>query len=106
MEIDKFSKCCWYNTFLILLYCTKHVLYNHDIEKIGWLKETRKLCKHCLSYHQNLDQAKSECEGSQTCEAVYDLFCDGIGSFCTCRVFTVVDQMHPKGLDCVYRKPK
>ena len=82
------------------------MLYNYNIENIGWVKETRKLCKHCLSYHQNLDQAKSECEGSQTCEAVYDLFCDGIGSFCTCRVFTVVDQMHPKGLDCVHRKPK
>ena len=76
------------------------------LEKLGWVQETRKLCRYCSSYHQSLEEAKSECEKIQICEAVYDLFCDGIGSFCTCKVFTVVDQIHPKGLDCVHRRTK
>ena len=35
-----------------------------------------------------------------SCEGVYDLFCDGIGNFCTCKALYVIEQSHPKGMDC------
>ena len=59
-----------------------------------------------MSYHDTLDEAKNSCTQNPYCDAVYDLFCDGAGKFGTCKTFSVVDQSHPNGLDCVHRKIK
>ena len=72
----------------------------------GWHQEQNKFCTSCTSYHDTIEEAKSSCEQDPSCEAVYDLFCDGVGKFGTCEAFTVVDQTHPKGVDCVHRKGK
>ena len=73
---------------------------------LGWTQEHHMFCKHCSSFYETVEEAKTACENESNCEAVYDLFCDGIGSFCTCNTFSVVRQTHPKGMDCVLRKPR
>ena len=71
----------------------------------GWRKETTTFCKKCAKHYNTLDEAKSVCEQDKKCGAVYDLFCDGAGKFCTCRFSMIVEQTHPKAIDCIYRKP-
>ena len=68
--------------------------------KIGWMEEQKKFCRSCLTYHDTIEAAKSACEQDISCNAVYDLFCDGIGSFCNCRY--AIDQIHPHGIDCAH----
>ena len=58
-----------------------------------------------MSYHDTIEGAKVACAQDSSCVAVYDLFCDGVGKFGACKALSVVDQSHPKGLDCVHRKP-
>ena len=72
---------------------------------LDWTKEEHRFCRHCSTFHQTFEESKSACDNDLNCEAVYDLFCDDIGSFCTCKSLYVVEQTHPKGMDCVYRKP-
>ena len=70
------------------------------------MKEDHKFCKRCSTFHETFDEAKLACEKEKNCEAVYDLFCDGSGSFCTCNAFSIIKQAHPKGMDCIHRKPR
>ena len=37
---------------------------------------------------------------------IYDMFCDGVGYFCTCPEEEMVKQTHPRGIDCVYVERK
>ena len=53
-----------------------------------------------------MEEAKSACEQDYDCTAVYDLFCDGVGSFCICRFDTIVQQTHPDAIDCIHKKEK
>ena len=71
-----------------------------------WTEEPNMFCKQCSSFHDNFEEAKEACELEKNCDAVYDLFCDGIGKFCACNVFSIIRQTHPKGMDCIHRKPK
>ena len=70
------------------------------------MQEDQMFCKRCLTFHESFEEAKSACKNENSCEAVYDLFCDEIGSFCTCHVLSVIKQTHPKGMDCIHRKPR
>ena len=69
-----------------------------------WIKEEPKFCRNCSVFYQTYDEAISACTNDLNCAAVYYLFCDGIGPFCTCKWLFVIEQPHPKGMDCVYRK--
>ena len=70
------------------------------------MQEDQMFCKRCSTFHESFEDAKSACETENSCEAVYDLFCDDVGSFCTCHVLSVIKQTHPKGMDCIHRKPR
>ena len=35
---------------------------------------------------------------------IYDMFCDGVGYFCICPRVQIIQQTHPRGIDCVYEK--
>ena len=76
------------------------------VEVGGWQKDERKFCTVCIDRFDTYEDAKSACEQEKKCKAVYDLFCDGIGSFCTCKLSGIVEQKHPKARDCIYRKGK
>ena len=69
------------------------------------LFEDKKFCRRCSTPYDSLEEAKSACENEKNCAAVYDLFCDGKGYFCTCNVFSVFEQTHRNGMDCIYHKP-
>jgi hypothetical protein len=71
----------------------------------GWKKEQKKFCPFCNSTYDTMSEAKSACEEDQDCNVIYDLFCDDIGYFCICPFVFVVEQTHPKGVDCIYVKP-
>lgn len=73
---------------------------------LDWNKEEHKFCRRCSTFYDTFEEAKSACIDDLNCEAVYDLFCDGDGSFCTCNALSVIEQPHPKGMDCIYRKPR
>ena len=108
--IDHYT--CFNCTFYILIisypllrfpdeWCHTFILY---LGVGGWIVEAKKFCTSCASSYSTIEEAKSACEQDYECNAVYDLFCDGIGSFCTCRFNLVIDQTHPKALDCIHKK--
>lgn len=42
-------------------------------------------------------------------QVIYDMFCDGVGYFCTCSEDQnaedrYIPQVHPRGIDCIYEK--
>ena len=39
-------------------------------------------------------------------QVIYDMFCDGVGYFCTCPEEEMVKQTHPRGIDCAYVERK
>ena len=51
-----------------------------------------------------MKEAKTACLKDSRCRVIYDLFCDGLGYFCTCPVWSVREQTHPKALDCIHVK--
>ena len=57
-----------------------------------------------MSYYDTIEEAKNSCEQDSTCGAIYDLFCDGNGKFGICKTFSVIDQTHLDGIDCIHRK--
>ena len=81
-----------------LLFATKYKILS------DWAKEEPKFCRNCSAFYQTYEEAKSACTNDLNCAAVYDLFCDGIGPFCTCKGLFAIEQPHPKGMDCIYRK--
>ena len=78
-------------------------IYCCFVAPVGWIEEQKKFCSRCSTYYDTIEAAKTACEEDLNCNAVYDLFCDGIGRFCTCRYSRMKDQTHPKGLDCIHR---
>ena len=72
----------------------------------GWREEKRKFCRNCVNTFDTIEDAKSACEKDYECNAVYDLFCDDVGRFCTCRFNNVVEQTHPRAIDSIYKKEK
>lgn len=72
----------------------------------GWTQQKKKFCPTCDSTYDTIEEAFWACEQIQDCKVVYDLFCDGEGYFCICPINTVVQQTHPRGLDCLYTKDK
>ena len=70
----------------------------------GWKKEDKKFCPSCTGTYDTLGEAKLACEKEQDCNVIYDLFCDNVGYFCICPFDSVVEQTHPRGIDCIHVK--
>ena len=52
----------------------------------------------------DLKNVKNEIDGKKM--VIYDMFCDGVGYFCTCPEEEMIKQTHPMGIDCVYVERK
>ena len=37
-------------------------------------------------------------------QVIYDVFCDEADYFCICPYDSVIQQIHPRGIDCLYKK--
>ena len=61
-------------------------------------------CPFCNKTYHTMKEAEQSCKTDSTCEIIYDLFCDGVGYFCTCPIEALIKQKHPNGIDCIYRK--
>ena len=69
-----------------------------------WDIQDKKFCPKCDVVYETLAEAKLACAKDNTCSVIYDLFCDNKGYFCTCPMWSVRVQTHPKGVDCIHVK--
>ena len=52
----------------------------------------------------HLENIGNEIDGKK--QVIYDMFCDGVGYFCTCPEDEMLIQTHPRGIDCAYVERK
>ena len=69
-----------------------------------WKKENKKFCHKCNEVYDTMKEAKTACLKDSSCRVIYELFCDDLGYFCTCPMWSVREQTHPKAVDCIYVK--
>ena len=74
-----------------------------------WEKKDKYFCRNCTNNKGydtmmeailDLKNVGNEINGKKM--VIYDMFCDGVGYFCTCPREEMIKQTHPRGIDCVY----
>ena len=68
-----------------------------------WQKKDKYFCPVC---NRPFDTMLEAIEGLRNVHdtVIYDMFCDGVGSFCVCPYDEIIKQTHPKGIDCLYKR--
>ena len=70
-----------------------------------WQKKDKYFCRVCNRPFDTMVEAIEGMENLQDM-VIYDMFCDGVGVFCVCPYDDIIKQTHPKGIDCIFRKPE
>ena len=69
-----------------------------------WEKKDKYFCRVCNLTFDTMVEAIEGLENVQDM-VIYDMFCDGVGLFCVCPYEDIIKQTHPKGIDCLYKRP-
>ena len=98
-----------FTQLLIVVKILNNILPNNNIlfcflDFGKWDIQDKKFCPKCDVVYETLAEAKLACAKDNTCRVIYDLFCDNKGYFCTCPMWSVRVQTHPKGVDCIHVK--
>ena len=84
-----------------------HSSYNGFIQTVllqEFQKEDGHFCPFCNTTYNTLQDAIVGCKPDPDCNIIYDVFCDGVGYFCTCPIESLIKQSHPNGIDCIYKR--
>ena len=60
-------------------------------------------CPICNSTYDTMKEAMIALKNYNDM-VIYDMFCDEVGYFCVCNYDDIVEQTHPRGIDCLYAK--
>ena len=82
---------------------TTYQFFFWNLDDDGWKKVDKYFCPFCNATYDTKNEAIVALENKND-KVIYDMFCDEVGYFCVCNYDDIVEQTHPRGIDCLYAK--